>query len=209
MSHSINLLPAFEECTGPIVKCVFEPSECSTKECSICFDSISTKKNACITECGHEFCFKCILKTMASDLGNNNLCPLCRTEMFEYEEDDDEGSSNDEESVASLDEDVHAKATLRQITSCLQMRGFRMVDLVALMLNRNDDKRTPEFIDNMDDLFDEVVRLADDDAAEKEKKTENQENDDMGMEDTKIVAVGEMRYDPITDMYTDKDGCIC
>lgn len=49
------------------------------RSCPICLDDINVKNNYCITPCGHEFCFKCLMKSIS----NNNQCPCCRAELQE------------------------------------------------------------------------------------------------------------------------------
>jgi hypothetical protein len=45
--------------------------------CSICLSDIDKKKNCCVTECGHEFCLKCL----ATSLQHRQTCPLCRATL--------------------------------------------------------------------------------------------------------------------------------
>jgi hypothetical protein len=49
--------------------------------CCICFEILNTKKNYCVTPCGHPFCFMCIVKTMAKQ----NSCPCCRASLYKEE----------------------------------------------------------------------------------------------------------------------------
>ena len=108
-------------------------------ECVICYESIGSK-NCCKTECGHQFCFKCI----ATSMQYNNACPYCRASLVdmpegddesdddeEYESDDDE-SDEDEES----EEEEEDEATTEEIVAVLQEKGITMVDLVALVTSR-------------------------------------------------------------------------
>ena len=44
------------------------------RTCPICLEQIGDK-NFCKTECGHEFCLKCLV---SSCMQNNTNCPLCR-----------------------------------------------------------------------------------------------------------------------------------
>ena len=60
-------------------------------ECVICYESIGSK-NCCTTDCGHQFCFKCI----ATAMQYNNACPYCRASLVEMPEGDDE-SEDDED----------------------------------------------------------------------------------------------------------------
>ena len=65
-------------------------------ECCICYETIG-KTNNCTTPCGHDFCFKCMVKC----LSQNSACPYCRTALIEEEEqdnDDDDGSDVDSDS---------------------------------------------------------------------------------------------------------------
>ncbi len=67
--------------------------EQTNPECPICMESITSTTNTTITDCGHAFHSSCIFRHIAK----NNLCPLCRKEMYErppqihlVEDDDDE-----------------------------------------------------------------------------------------------------------------------
>ena len=53
-------------------------------ECPICLGLVGPAKT--ILECGHQFCSRCILNSVANNTGTidgntRNLCPLCRGEM--------------------------------------------------------------------------------------------------------------------------------
>lgn len=72
------------------------------RECVICYEELSSTKNMCITECGHEFCFSCMMKHVQ----RNNGCPCCRTVIIEdIEDSDSEYDSEDEETLSDEDED--------------------------------------------------------------------------------------------------------
>jgi hypothetical protein len=45
--------------------------------CSICLSGIDKEKDCCVTECGHEFCLKCL----ATSLQHRQTCPLCRATL--------------------------------------------------------------------------------------------------------------------------------
>ena len=66
-----------------------ETSEGTGKECIICYESLSATKNMCITECGHEFCFTCMMKHAQ----RNNGCPICRAAIIEEISDSESDSS--------------------------------------------------------------------------------------------------------------------
>ena len=46
-------------------------------QCVICFENIS-EKNSCTTECGHQFCCNCLLRSVQT----NTNCPLCRHQLI-------------------------------------------------------------------------------------------------------------------------------
>lgn len=48
-------------------------------ECPICMDSVENTNN-CILTCGHRFHMECMLKA----LERKNSCPLCRSEVIQY-----------------------------------------------------------------------------------------------------------------------------
>jgi len=60
--------------------------------CNICYDPIG-QTNSTTTPCGHQFCFKCIIKAYQ----RNPSCPYCRTPLNET----DEEIEDEEEEVAS------------------------------------------------------------------------------------------------------------
>ena len=44
------------------------------KECPVCYETVPSGVNNCTTDCGHAFCFTCIMKC----LEKNNTCPIRR-----------------------------------------------------------------------------------------------------------------------------------
>ena len=46
-------------------------------ECAICFEVIS---NSCSANCGHHFCYKCLMKWCYK---GGKTCPLCKRRMFQ------------------------------------------------------------------------------------------------------------------------------
>ena len=82
---------------------ITDVAEEALKECIICYESLNTTKNICITECGHEFCFSCMMKHVQ----RNNGCPMCRSAIIE-EVDTDEFSEGeyDEDDDATIEEEV-------------------------------------------------------------------------------------------------------
>ena len=43
-------------------------------QCPICLEQLESNKNICTTECGHQFCLKCMLQHCRK----SSACPLCR-----------------------------------------------------------------------------------------------------------------------------------
>ena len=107
-------------------------------ECVICYESIGSK-NCCTTECGHKFCFKCIVTSMQY----NNACPYCRASLVEMpegddesEEDEDDESDDEIEEDESEEEEEEDEATPEEIAATLQEKGFTMVDLITCITGR-------------------------------------------------------------------------
>ena len=44
------------------------------ENCPICYQTLDTDKNYCITPCGHRFCLTCMIKNQKY----SSLCPICR-----------------------------------------------------------------------------------------------------------------------------------
>ena len=150
-------------------------------ECCICYETIGEKNN-CVTECGHRFCFRCILKAMT----RNTTCPYCRTELFEdfaveesdYEESVDEEESEEDET--EYFEENHGHAHIEDIVERLEKEGVTMLDVVSLLLDKfstKDAKYTPEYITMIDDRVDQI---------EKDVEREAKEQYDMALEDVRV-----------------------
>ena len=103
-------------------------------ECVICYESIGSK-NCCTTECGHQFCFKCI----ATSMQYNNACPYCRAslvDMPEGDDEDEEEDSDDESDEEEMEEEEEDEATAEEIAAVLQEKGITMVDLITMVTGR-------------------------------------------------------------------------
>ena len=50
----------------------------SDKQCPVCLGEIG-EKNSCVTECGHTFCLKCLLRAAQV----NTACPMCRNVLVD------------------------------------------------------------------------------------------------------------------------------
>jgi hypothetical protein len=117
-------------------------------ECAICMDVIEGNRNVVTTECGHTFHCKCMMTNVAH---NGFACPLCRSEMVEmpeeeededaparYEDSSDDGYDSDEEASRAEDydgesdygddlEDIinYHKSAIQEETENHMLRGFR------------------------------------------------------------------------------------
>jgi hypothetical protein len=112
-------------------------------ECVICYESIGSK-NCCTTDCGHQFCFKCI----ATSMQYNNACPYCRASLVEMpegddEEDDDEDSEYESDEDEEMEEEEEDEATPEEIAAALQEKGMTMVDLITCITGRCSKSRPP------------------------------------------------------------------
>jgi hypothetical protein len=71
-------------------------------ECPICKEEIK-ENDICKTKCGHRYCLSCMLTHSKS----NNRCPLCRVELFEMIESEEETESESEEEVETYYTRMH------------------------------------------------------------------------------------------------------
>jgi len=159
-------------------------------ECCICYEIIG-KKNNCITECGHVFCFKCL----ATSMSRNNSCPCCRTKLIDLpDEDDDEDSDyeesqdgseddNDDEDDDEGDETINKdyEGDIEDIVSRLESEGVTMLDVVSLLFNKfskKNEKYNTEYVKKLCMKVDEVNT---------DIENESREKRDMSGEDKTIL----------------------
>jgi len=64
-------------------------------ECPICYTEITPNVNYTVTLCKHTFCMNCFISSVL----RNNLCPCCRTELYQNDID-----SNESNTIYSEDE---------------------------------------------------------------------------------------------------------
>jgi hypothetical protein len=154
----------------------------NVNECCICYENIDALKNNCTTECGHKFCFKCLATSMVH---NNFSCPCCRTQLVESseeddeEEEEDEDEDEDEEGEEEDGEDV-AECNVEDLTLRLEASGFKMQDLLSMLLGRYAKDAADIAIYEMNKRFDAIIDEADGEAFE---------NEAMGQEDTRRMEV--------------------
>jgi hypothetical protein len=108
------------------------------KECSICYDEIGERNN-CVTNCGHQFCFNCIV----TSLQHSNVCPYCRTQLIEIKSEQDNDPDEIIEEVEGDDEEDETEDTtdIEDIVVRLQERGVTMLDVVSLLVGRYSKTR--------------------------------------------------------------------
>jgi hypothetical protein len=153
-------------------------------ECCICYEIIG-KKNNCVTECGHVFCFKCLATAMA----HNNSCPCCRAPLTDTPDDEDDDSDYDEDDEESDDEDddeVHVNkdydGDVEDMVARMEAKGVTMLDVVSLLFSKfskKDEKYTKEYVKTLCDTINQISE---------DTENESKEREEMGGEDTPILA---------------------
>lgn len=159
-------------------------------DCPICYDPISTKNNNCVTPCGHEFCFKCLMLSIA----RNNKCPCCRAPLQEESEllinnisgsDSDSGSETDDDYDTDDEDDddseIKVDCSIENVTKAIQLSGFSMMDLISLLIHRypgDNPEYTNEKCDTLHDKFYAIVEELDEAAISEFNERENMANED-------------------------------
>jgi hypothetical protein len=155
----------------------------NVNECCICYENIDSLKNNCTTECGHKFCFKCLATSMVH---NNFSCPCCRTQLVDSseegddEEDEEEDEEEDDDEEDEEDEEDAVECEIEELSRRLEAGGFKMQDILAMLVGRYAKDATDIAIYEMNKRFDAIIDEADGEAFE---------NDAMGQEDTRRMEV--------------------
>jgi len=158
-------------------------SQTTSNECPICYSEIGSK-NKCVTECGHEFCLKCMLNWSQKSFA----CPCCRGELVESstenneedieDEDDDDDEDDDEDDDYDDDE---TGGNIEEIAALFEKKGYSIIDAISMILGRRsktEGKETEEYYTEMTNVFDVIVSDVDDEA-----ERELYEREMMGSED--------------------------
>lgn len=130
-----------------------------SSDCPICLEPI-TNINCTTTECGHTFHSCCIFK----NLSQNNGCPMCRKELVEVvdsEDDEDEYSDSldDDDDLSSYDDDGCNGISVFQYTEALKKKGFTEYDFVKILLRQGaidlaiDDKKGIKLVDTISNIY--------------------------------------------------------
>jgi hypothetical protein len=174
-SVSVSLEKDFSEEKDISEEMSEETSE-GTVECCICYEMINTKKNNCVTECGHQFCFKCLAKSMVH---NGCACPCCRSPLVEElaedsdtEEEDVDGDSDDDDD--DDDDDDEIECDIEELTRRLKLSGFKMQDVLSMLIGRYVKGVSDLDIHASNQKFDSIIDDADGEVIEQEA---------MGLED--------------------------
>ena len=130
--------------------------------CVICLDALSTKKNFCVTECGHQFCFSCLMKHAQ----RNNDCPLCRQQIAENISDSDSDSDSEGTEYTEYDEDdditIEETETeeedtdypIENLVAAFEAKGYGLKDALSMLMYRfskTDQKYTKAYIKQLED----------------------------------------------------------
>ncbi len=128
-------------------------------ECPICYEELKMI-DFTVTKCGHTFHSSCVFKAMEQNVD----CPMCRCQLLEVQEEEEEGEDDDgeegeedQEGDEDSEGDEEPKVTLEQLYTKLQNMGYSPLDILAYAvenanLKRQDEVRnTQEFIDEFAD----------------------------------------------------------
>lgn len=130
-------------------------------ECAICMTDILDSKNFCTTECGHTFHSSCIFNNMMHRVE----CPMCRTALAEEAEDSDDEDSDEEDSDYESDSEIVAQVTCKQMANKLTNMGYKMEDLICIMLGGNlcnavkqdTERHTDIFFEKLDKDIEDII----------------------------------------------------
>ena len=163
----------------------------TNKECVICYESLSSTKNMCITECGHEFCFGCMMKHVQ----RSNGCPCCRATLIEdediadsdSEEDDGEEDEYEEESGSEAEDDREEEEyPIENLEAAFVAKGYGLKDALSLLMgifSKTDAKYTKAYIKQLEDDVEDLNEELQDECAERI---------DMGKEDIREEDIREV-----------------
>jgi len=153
----------------PIAEPLFElPCDCELPDCAICLDPIAMV-NVTVTTCGHTFHSSCVFKSLKA----NDNCPLCRHELVEPLEDDDEfeeidDDDDDNETATTGDdnetattEDDGVKVNAEQLANKLTHMGFTLADIIKVLVvdikSANEEKYTEDYCDHLSMTLDQIM----------------------------------------------------
>ena len=174
-------------------------------ECAICMDVIEGNRNVVTTECGHTFHCKCMMTNVAH---NGFACPLCRSEMVEmpeeeededaparYEDSSDDGYDSDEEASRAEDydgesdygddlEDIinYHKNAIQEETENHMLRGMRW-----MFQRETEDEESSDNEEQEDE--DNESNASDNEEQEEQEQEDASELDDEYLELQRQLSV--------------------
>jgi hypothetical protein len=102
-------------------------------ECAICLDQI-TNTNCVTTECNHKFHASCLFR----NLNNSADCPLCRKELVEVPEEEND-DDNDDDTESSYDSDTDDESEDEEET--VPNKKISMTQIIGALQNHNMDSQ--------------------------------------------------------------------
>jgi Zinc finger, C3HC4 type (RING finger) len=130
-------------------------------ECPICYEDLKMI-DFTVTKCGHTFHSSCLFRAMEQNLD----CPMCRCQLLEVREDDEDDENEDGEEEEDEDdeeeddeeerEDEEFKVTLEQLCEKMQNMGYSPIDFLSYIMrgdlkSQNEARQTEEFLQEMGD----------------------------------------------------------
>ena len=128
------------------------------KECIICYEPLKST-NVCVTPCGHEFCFKCMMLHVQRSSG----CPCCRATIVEDIEvsDDEEDEDYEDSDISSIhnEEDETEEDTqddsypIESLVEVFESKGYGLKDAISLLMfkfSKTDQKYTKNYIQQLE-----------------------------------------------------------
>jgi hypothetical protein len=169
----------FKTCVGKPIFAL--PCNIKLENCAICLDDILEMVNITVTTCGHTFHSSCMFESIKKSAD----CPLCRNELLEYDEEDEDSEFYEEdaeidsqyeddeeendEAYAGLralfreeGEEVEEEITVEKIATKLQSMGYTLADFIKLevfpcLRSTNEARYTEEFEEKMEQDIDDIA----------------------------------------------------
>ena len=132
-------------------------------ECPICYEDLKMI-DFTVTKCGHTFHSSCVFKAMEQNVD----CPMCRCQLIEIHEDQEDEDQEDEEDEDQEDEEDEdqeydePKVTMEQLATKLQNMGYTAVDFLTFVMGaslkrQDEDRQTDEFLSELSNKIDDIV----------------------------------------------------
>ena len=127
------------------------------RECVICYEKMDMKKNVCVTDCGHAFCFLCMMK----HIQKNNGCPICRTLIFSYNnyDSDDDSEYSDSSHISSLNGLTRNDYPIELFVHKFIDAGYHILDALSLLMfnfSQTNPKYTKRYIRKLEQDIEDI-----------------------------------------------------